>query len=491
MAHPRFVAGNLTTNFIAEEFKGGFTAEHLPPGDPAMLAAIAEHRPALVFLSYPNNPTGNLFDAEQIVAIIPSSSERYLSTWLFADVGVESDSLDDLLPPAPGRGDGVSPSIPDSHLHSVRGVEIFFDHLRPSASPVVASVSEWFCLMLRSGRPRQTSRANHRALSVGRDLCRALRVSRPVTSFNRPVRMSMPTRLSLSLPFSVRALLASVGSLAAVAALPAQTPTSPAKSAKEEPVALEAFVTLGSRFNQRTVVDSAVPIDVLTEREIRQGGYTETAKVLQSQIPSFNNPHPTTPDGNTHVRSATLRGLSPDQTLVLVNGKRRHTSALVNLNGSVGCGSSAVDLNAFPPSAIGSIEVLRDGAAAQYGSDAIAGVINLILRKDTGGRSRSTHSVAPPMMEFCGAAATSADVELGIGQNIGAGARRAQEDAAFALLEARLRHDVAAAVVEHHGLLPFRQLRDVAHHQRIVEGEHGIEATATVGFRGHFDVVEQ
>eukprot|EP01034_Spumella_vulgaris_P017747 gene17747-22637_t len=105
----------------------------------------------------------------------------------------------------------------------------------------------------------------------------------------------------------------------------------------DEPVALEAFVTLGSRFNQRTVVDSAVPIDLITEREIRQSGYTETAKILQTQPPSLNNPHPTTPDGNTHVRSATLRGLSPDQTLVLINGKRQHRSALIT-GGSRGIG---------------------------------------------------------------------------------------------------------------------------------------------------------
>lgn len=160
---------------------------------------------------------------------------------------------------------------------------------------------------------------------------------------------------------------------------------------KEEPVSLEAFVTIGSRFNQRTATDSAVPIDVITEREIRQGGYTETAKILQTQIPSFNNPHPTTPDGNTHIRSATLRGLSPDQTLVLVNGKRRHTSAWVNTGGTIGRGAVSTDLNAIPSTALGRIEVLRDGASAQYGSDAIAGVINLVLRSDLGFGATGTY----------------------------------------------------------------------------------------------------
>jgi len=174
--------------------------------------------------------------------------------------------------------------------------------------------------------------------------------------------------------------LAGFLTLAGTVAGLAQTPA----PASADVFELDPLVTLGSRFDLRTVTDSAVPIDVLSQREIRQGGYTEVAKILQTQIPSFNNPHPTTPDGNTHVRSATLRGLSPDQTLVLVNGKRRHTSAWVNTGGTIGRGAVSTDLNAIPSTAIGSIEVLRDGASAQYGSDAIAGVINLILRRDTG-----------------------------------------------------------------------------------------------------------
>ena len=96
--------------------------------------------------------------------------------------------------------------------------------------------------------------------------------------------------------------------------------------------------------------------------------------------PSLNFPRPSVNDGTDHVRPATLRGLGPDQTLVLVNGKRRHASALVNANNTVGRGSSGVDLNAIPAAAIQNIEILRDGAAAQYGSDAIAGVINIVLK---------------------------------------------------------------------------------------------------------------
>jgi iron complex outermembrane receptor protein len=183
-------------------------------------------------------------------------------------------------------------------------------------------------------------------------------------------------------------LTAAFAALTLAVSAPAQTAI---PVAKDEAVSLEAFVTIGSRFNQRTATESAVPIDVITEREIRQGGYTETAKILQAQIPSFNNPHPTTPDGNTHIRSVTLRGLSPDQTLVLVNGKRRHTSAWVNTGGTIGRGAVSTDLNAIPSTALGRIEVLRDGASAQYGSDAIAGVINLVLREDLGFGASATY----------------------------------------------------------------------------------------------------
>ena len=132
----------------------------------------------------------------------------------------------------------------------------------------------------------------------------------------------------------------------------------------------------------RTVTESTVPIDVLTRSDLGTGGYTETAQLLQSLVPSFNFPRPSLSDGTDHIRPATLRGLAPDQTLVLINGKRRHTSALVNLNDAVGRGSVSTDFNAIPASAIGQAEVLRDGASAQYGSDAIAGVINLVLRRD-------------------------------------------------------------------------------------------------------------
>jgi iron complex outermembrane receptor protein len=107
--------------------------------------------------------------------------------------------------------------------------------------------------------------------------------------------------------------------------------------------------------------------------------------MLQAIAPSINFPRATIADGTDHIRPATLRGLAPDQALILVNGKRRHTSALVNLNAFIGRGAQAVDLNAIPASMIDHIEILRDGAAAQYGSDAIAGVINIVLKSDAPG----------------------------------------------------------------------------------------------------------
>ncbi len=119
-------------------------------------------------------------------------------------------------------------------------------------------------------------------------------------------------------------------------------------------------------------------------------GLTETSAILARMLPSFNFPRPSITDGTDQVRPAQLRGLAPDQTLVLINGKRRHTSALLNLNGSVGRGSTAVDLNLIPPNAIDRIEVLRDGASAQYGSDAIAGVINIVLKDQPGTFTAST-----------------------------------------------------------------------------------------------------
>lgn len=141
----------------------------------------------------------------------------------------------------------------------------------------------------------------------------------------------------------------------------------------------DTIIVTGTRRTDRLVVDSPVPIDVIGGEALQQSGLTETNRLLRDLVPSFNFPQPSITDGTDVIRPATLRGLGADQTLVLVNGKRRHASALLNINGSVGRGTQAVDINQIPASALSRIEVLRDGAAAQYGSDAIAGVINFQL----------------------------------------------------------------------------------------------------------------
>ncbi|HET8644755.1 MAG TPA: TonB-dependent receptor plug domain-containing protein, partial [Vicinamibacteria bacterium] len=138
-------------------------------------------------------------------------------------------------------------------------------------------------------------------------------------------------------------------------------------------------ITVGSRA-AGAEAEKAVPVDILTQRQIASTGASETSAILEALAPSFNFPRPTLSDGADTVRPATLRGLGPDQVLVLVNGKRRHQSAHIPTSGVIGRGSTGVDLNAIPASMIERIEVLRDGAAAQYGSDAIAGVINVVLK---------------------------------------------------------------------------------------------------------------
>lgn len=174
-------------------------------------------------------------------------------------------------------------------------------------------------------------------------------------------------------------------SLAIIATLPTVQTYAQEVGASE----LEEVIVTGTRRKDRSITDSNVPIDVLNQTALEASGATETNQLLAALLPSFNFPQPAVTDGTDHVRPAQLRGLAPDHTLVLVNGKRRHSSALLNLNGSVGRGSSAVDLNSIPSNAIKRIEVLRDGAAAQYGSDAIAGVINIVLKDAAEGGSFS------------------------------------------------------------------------------------------------------
>ena len=147
---------------------------------------------------------------------------------------------------------------------------------------------------------------------------------------------------------------------------------------------LQDVVVMGTRNPTRTVTESAVPIDVIAMKDIAsQGPQINLTQILNMVAPSFTSNSTTVADVTDHIDPAQLRGLGPDQVLVLVNGKRRHTSSLVNINGSPGRGSVGTDLNAIPSFAIEKIEVLRDGASAQYGSDAIAGVININVKKNT------------------------------------------------------------------------------------------------------------
>ncbi|MDP3773713.1 MAG: TonB-dependent receptor [Gemmatimonadales bacterium] len=150
-----------------------------------------------------------------------------------------------------------------------------------------------------------------------------------------------------------------------------------------QPISLSAIdVTIGSRARHTAAEELAVPVDVYDVQDIASQGTRETSQILQALSPSVNFPRQSVTDGTDIVRPFTLRGLSPDHTLVLVNGWRRHQTALVNTFAyGTGAGSSGVDLNAIPASAIERIEVLRDGASAQYGSDAIAGVVNIVTRE--------------------------------------------------------------------------------------------------------------
>ncbi|MBU2973862.1 TonB-dependent receptor [Zobellia sp. B3R18] len=147
-------------------------------------------------------------------------------------------------------------------------------------------------------------------------------------------------------------------------------------------VALSEVVIIGSRNPNRTATESMVPVDVISMKELNSvAPQVNLNQILNYVAPSFTSNTQTISDGTDHIDPASLRGLGPDQVLVLINGKRRHTSSLINVNGTFGRGSVGTDLNAIPAAAIQRIEVLRDGAAAQYGSDAIAGVINIVLNK--------------------------------------------------------------------------------------------------------------
>ncbi len=148
---------------------------------------------------------------------------------------------------------------------------------------------------------------------------------------------------------------------------------------------LEQIIVTGSRRSNRAQTETMAPVDVINVQQVGMStARFDVTSMMNYSAPSFNYNKQSGSDGGDHVDLATLRGLGPDQTLVLVNGKRRHQTAFVAVFGTRGRGNSGTDLNAIPAAAVERIEVLRDGASAQYGSDAIAGVVNIILRRDTG-----------------------------------------------------------------------------------------------------------
>ncbi len=141
--------------------------------------------------------------------------------------------------------------------------------------------------------------------------------------------------------------------------------------------------SLGTRAKPRSLLETTAPVDIISPKDISNTNQIELSTILHYITPSFHSTPQTIADGTDHIDPATLRGLGPDQVLVLVNGKRRHSSSLLNVNGTLGRGTVGTDFNAIPVAAIDRIEILRDGATSQYGSDAIAGVINIILKKQT------------------------------------------------------------------------------------------------------------
>ena len=175
-------------------------------------------------------------------------------------------------------------------------------------------------------------------------------------------------------------LMTSTALLSSFLAAPAFAQSADADT-NENAEAVEEIVTLGTRRKGRSATDTTAPIDVISVGEFRQSAATDVQDLLRQSVPSFNiNTQPIS-DAASIVRPANLRGLSPDNTLVLVNGKRRHRGSVISfLGGGIADGSQGVDISALPSLALKRVEVLRDGASSQYGSDAIAGVINFALQ---------------------------------------------------------------------------------------------------------------
>src|SRR5258706_1912782 len=217
-------------------------------------------------------------------------------------------------------------------------------------------------------------------------ICAASRSARLAKNQTNPKKHSR-TGGSLMTNLRRAVLFALYGAAALASAVPgpAAFAQTAAKDKKEEPVAIEGVSVVGSRRVNASSTDTTVPVDFIPmTKASEQGGQFDLAQSLTFLSPSFNSTRQNGADGADLIDSAALRGLGSDQTLVLVNGKRRHTTALVNLFGARNRGNTGTDMNAIPLLAIDNVQVLRDGAAAQYGSDAIAGVINITLKKRLG-----------------------------------------------------------------------------------------------------------
>ena len=203
--------------------------------------------------------------------------------------------------------------------------------------------------------------------------------------------------------------------------------TATANFVLESDFGLDEIIVTGTRASNRTNTDAPVPVDVIdVERTLLSLPQTTINSIMHYAAPSFSSNTQTISDGTDHIDPASLRGLGPDQVLVLINGKRRHTTSLVNVNGTFGRGSVGTDMNSIPAAAIKKIEVLRDGAAAQYGSDAIAGVINLqlkdavnVLRFTVNAGANFTKNSSPEKDVDGGVTEISANYGIPMGENGG------------------------------------------------------------------------
>nr|WP_295112240.1 TonB-dependent receptor [uncultured Caulobacter sp.] len=204
------------------------------------------------------------------------------------------------------------------------------------------------------------------------------------------------------------------GRLAASSALALMAVAAPAlaQTRAADDTVTEVIVT-GSRFGPRVATQSVTPVDTLSTQDLAKTGASDLQGQLKVAVPSFSTPRPSAAGAVDFLTPPTLRGLSTGQILMLVNGKRRHTNAELNSNNQIGRGDVAYDFNAIPTAAIGSVEVLRDGAAAQYGSDAIAGVINVQLDRSLGLQARARYGVTDR--------GDGEDTQLSLGYGVGVG----------------------------------------------------------------------